>query len=526
MSKDRLGSGEAEPDPSYGGSVLDQVPPVHYAPARGARIAYQRFGSGPTVVAIPPMAQNVDLCWEWPAIRSMLERFGSFSEWVHFDKRGTGASDRRTVVPGLDERVDDVRAVFDDADIDQAVIYGLSEGGPMAIMFAVTYPHRVKGLILHGTAPFGARPDQGPEYWDRMEEHARGLASTWGTADSRLIDVFAPSLAGDDEYRSWHQRYERLSADSQSIYELMKISWGVDVRDVLAQVRVPTLVMHATDDRAIPLFAGQMLAEGIPNATLFEYDSPDHFGYADPSLWCDEVERFVTGEVNERPAIPRNTSTVTIKTLGRFDVEIDGEPAPTSAWGSRRARQLCKRLVAARGWPVRREELFEMLWPDETDLSKLGARLSVQLSTVRRVLNGGIVANRQSVALDLDEVDTDLEQLWRNDDPDAILAAYTGEFLPDEVDDLWSSGPRDEARSRAVDAARSLVGTAIDEQRFADAAGYARRLIAIDRYDDAAHTKLVQCLIEQGDVGGAKRAHLARQSAMAELDITIEPLEL
>jgi pimeloyl-ACP methyl ester carboxylesterase len=134
--------------------MSDEVPQVHFARTNGTNIAYQMFGSGPPLVAIPPAAQNIELSWEWPAIRSMLERFSSFSTYLHFDKRGTGASDRTVPVPEMDQRVDDLRAVMDDAGIERAHLFGTSEGGPMTLMFAATYPDRVAGLILEGS---GAR---------------------------------------------------------------------------------------------------------------------------------------------------------------------------------------------------------------------------------------------------------------------------------------------------------------------------------------------------------------------------------
>lgn len=105
------------------------LPVTQFAPARGARLAYQVFGSGSeTVVAIPPAAQNIEVCWEYPAVRAMLERLGSFCRYLHFDKRGTGASDRRSRVPDMDERVDDLRAVMDHAGIEHAHLFGSSEG--------------------------------------------------------------------------------------------------------------------------------------------------------------------------------------------------------------------------------------------------------------------------------------------------------------------------------------------------------------------------------------------------------------
>ncbi|MEX1044092.1 MAG: alpha/beta hydrolase, partial [Acidimicrobiia bacterium] len=128
---------------------------IRFARGRGARLAYQVIGDGePTIVSIPPMAQNIELAWQRPEIRRMLERFGRFSRFIHFDKRGTGCSDRTTSRVGvMDERVDDLRAVMDAEGVERAHLFGNSEGGPMAILFAVTYPDRVESLTLYGTTP-------------------------------------------------------------------------------------------------------------------------------------------------------------------------------------------------------------------------------------------------------------------------------------------------------------------------------------------------------------------------------------
>ncbi len=412
-----------------GAAVTGDVPPIRFAPARGARIAYQDFGSGPTIVAVPPLAQNIEMAWEREEVRTMFEGFGSFSRWVQFDKRGTGASDRRSQVPGLDERVDDLRAVMDHAEIERAFIYGASEGGPMCVLFAATYPDRVEGMILHGSTANFHDPDMTDERRQIVDEQSRYLVDKWGTSESILADFFSPSLAGDQGYRQWLERYERLSTDRDSLRELLALMSDFDVTELLSTVDVPTLVMHRSGDMVIPVQRGRDLAAAIPGARFYEQDGNDHFAFAGDRAWMDELERFVTGSVRSSTVdapggrnLPATRPTVTIQTLGRFAVEVDGEEVPTSAWGSRLARQLCKRLVAARGWPVTREELFDLLWPDEHNPQKLGARLSVQLSAVRRVLKGAVIADRQTVALNLDEVSTDLERFLAASFDDAIVA--------------------------------------------------------------------------------------------------------
>ena len=506
-------------------TTAEAIPPIPFAPARGARIAYQVFGDGPaTIVAIPPTAQNIEMAWERPEIRHMFERFASFSRFIHFDKRGTGASDRRSHIPGIDERVEDLRAVMDHAEIERAHLFVASEGGPMAILFAATYPNRVESLTLWGSAasmvPSVLSEDELVEQRDLNERFAR----VWGTPDSPVVDGFAPSLAGDQSFREWHQRYERQAASSDSLLELLELTFEMDVREVLPMLDLPTLVLHRTGDRIVSIDLGRELAREIPGARLVELPGDDHFSYAgDVDTWMTEMERFVTGEVKPRSTSPSHAPVVRITTLGRFAVEVDGSEIPSSAWGSRRARQLCKRLVAARGWPVTRDELFELLWPDEFDRRKLGARLSVQLSAVRRVLGGGVIADRQTVSLNLDEVATDLEAFSNASDDRTVVAAFAGEFLPEDVYEDWSAAIRDEVRSRFVVAARRLAEQNLQEGRPDRAVELGRRLLDVDRYDESAHQLVVTALLAGGETREAKRAHLAWANAMQELGVEIVP---
>jgi pimeloyl-ACP methyl ester carboxylesterase/DNA-binding SARP family transcriptional activator len=502
-----------------------EPPPIQFAQARGARLAWQMWGDGPaTMVAIPPLAQNIEAAWEWPPIRHMLERFGSFSRYLHFDKRGTGASDRRSRVPGIDERIDDVRAVMDDAGIGTAHLFVQSDGGPTAMLFAATYPNRVDSLILFGTGA-AMKPASWTEE-DRIAARERRV-TTWGTPESHMVDDFAPSLASDQEYRSWHQRYERVAASTDSLRELIDIISEMDVREVLPTLDVPTLVIHRVGDRRIPIALGRELAATIPGARLLELEGDDHFAYVgDLDEWMPEVERFVTGEVRHRPPVGISQEvSVRILTLGGFAVEVDGVAQPIGAWGSRLARQLCKRLVAARGWPLTRDELIDMLWPDESDMGRLSARLSVQLSGVRRVLGRGVVADRQTVRLDLGEVSTDLEDFYKATDDAAVVAAYAGEFLPEDRYEDWTMGPRDEARTRFVAAARRLANREREAGAAVRAATLARRIVEVDRYDDDAHRLVVESLLAAGEPGEARGTHAAWAAALAEIDVSVEPFD-
>lgn len=495
------------------------VPPIRFASGRGARLAWQMWGDGPaTIVAIPPLAQNIEVAWEWPLVRGMLDRFGSFSRYLHFDKRGTGASDRRSRVAGIDERVDDLRAVMDDASVGSAHLFVQSDGGPMALLFAATYPDRVDGLVLFGTGASLAPPWPEPERIVRRER----MVAEWGTPESRIVDHFAPSLASDQGFRTWHQRYERHAASSDSLRELIDLSAEMDAGEVLPDLDVPTLVIHRRGDRIVPIDRGRRLARSIPRARLLELEGEDHFAYVgDLDAWMPEVERFVTGRILSRPPAGPVPS-VRILTLGGFGVEVDGEPIPTSAWGSRHARQLCKRLVVARGRSVTRDELIDMLWPDESDMRRLGARLSVQLSAVRRVLGGGVIADRQTVRLDPDEISTDLEDYHRATDDAAVVAAYTGEFLPEDVYEDWTGPTRDEARTRFMAAARRVAEREGRSGNHLRAAELGRRLVEADPYDEAGHRLVVESLRAAGEPGEARRALQAWEEAFAQLGMEVD----
>ncbi|MEL6981895.1 MAG: alpha/beta fold hydrolase [Actinomycetota bacterium] len=502
-----------------------ESPPIRFAEGRGARIAYQDFGQDePIVVGVPPLAQNLELAFESPIKRLMFDRFGRFSRWIQFDKRGTGSSDRRVRVPGIDERVDDMRAVMDAAEVDRAHLFGQSEGGPMAILFAVTYPERVQSLTLFGT---GARcmPDYDAEELLVVKEVLDRMAEDWGTPESMILPGFAPTAASDPELSDWWPRYERNSADRDSIRELLEINLDIDVAEVLDDVDVPTLVMHRVDDPIVPIELGRAVAAGIRGAKLVELPGVDHFGFAgDMDAWVDEMERFITGTVAPRPSQP-NAGPPRIVTLGRFAVLRGETEVPVADWGGRLARTLCKRLVAARGRPVTRDELMDLLWPDESDLAKLGARLSVQLSTVRRVLGGGVIADRTTVALDPAEVTTDLDAFHEAPDDQAIVDSYGGEFLPEDRYDDWTTSVRDEAVARFGNAARRLAGAAIDEGRWDEAAALARRLVESDPYGEDGHRLLILAHDGAGADGDARRAHERWAEAMAELGEVVAPLD-
>lgn len=501
------------------------IPAIRFATSKGARIAYQQWGDGPDLVGIPPAAQNIEMAWEWPDIAAMLNRFGSFSRYLHFDKRGTGSSDRMSVVPGYDERVDDLIAVLDDAGIERAHILGISEGGPMSILFAHAFPERVASLILYGTGPTMVPLGASDEALAKARAGRRVLCDRWGTPESMTVDVFGPSAAEDGDFRRWFEIYERRSSSPQSLMDLLDL-WEVDVvSDLLHELDVPVLVQHRLGDRVVSIANGRALAEGIPEATIIEYEGDDHFGFlGDVDGWMNDLERWITGTVSARP--PARTSRPKIRTLGAFEVTLGSRVVAPGDWGSRIARQITKRLIAERGRPVTREQLIDQIWPDETDIARLSTRLSVHLSGARRVLGTALVSDRATVALDLNAVSVDADVVFRAADDESILANYGGEFLPEDIDEPWAAGLRAETRSRFLDAAhrQSARLTALGEH--AGARDLAFRLVETDPFDDHGHRLLVAAQRTLGREGEAKRAFDAWCDVRAELGLEPPPDDL
>jgi class 3 adenylate cyclase len=291
---------------------VEEPPLTRYAKANdGVHIAYQVFGEGPIdLVLIPGFISHLDLVWEDPALASALRRLGSFARVVAFDKRGTGMSDRTERLPDIDRRMLDIGAVMDDVDSQQAALFGVSEGGPMAIVFAATHPERVQALILLNTfACLAARPDYPigvpPESLDQFVEY---IEPRWGTGVG--LGAWAPSVAHDPASRNQFARIQRVAASPGSAMVVLSSLVDVDVRAALPMVHAPTLVMHKSDDRMIPFVLGRDLAEQINDARFVALRGTDHFWWTeetDPIV--DEVEEFLTGT---RPVTESNRVLATV----------------------------------------------------------------------------------------------------------------------------------------------------------------------------------------------------------------------
>jgi class 3 adenylate cyclase/pimeloyl-ACP methyl ester carboxylesterase len=275
---------------------MDDRPETRYTKSGDVHIAYQVTGDGPfDLVFVPGFVSHLEAQWDEPDNAAMLRRLSSFSRLIRFDKRGTGLSDRGPI-PTLEQRMDDVRAVMDAVGSERAVLLGVSEGGPMSLLFAATYPARTSALILYGSYarrvwapdhPFGRTTAD-------MEKVLAVMEREWGGPMG--IETWAPSRMADERYKRWWANYLRQAASPGAAISVMKMNMEIDVRHILASVRVPTLILHRTGDRLTLVEQGRYLASRIPGAMYVELPGDDHSPFSgDMARLIDEIEEFVTG---------------------------------------------------------------------------------------------------------------------------------------------------------------------------------------------------------------------------------------
>ena len=301
----------------HGQRAKPAVPATRYARAGDVTVAYQVLGDGPIdLVYVPGWITHLEYRWEQPRAAHLMRRLASFSRLIVFDKRGTGLSDRTYGYPTLDDRIDDVSAVMDAVNSERAVVFGVSEGGGMASVFAASHPERTAALVLYGTF---AKRAWSPDYpWAPTAEARQRwydlLQNEWGGKTD--LETLAPSAAHEEAFVEWWSTYLRLGASPGAAMALARFNTQIDTRHVLPAIQVPTLVLHRTGDVDVNVEEARYLARHIPAATLVELPGIDHLIYAgDIDRLADEIHRFVSRLHTSRP-VERVLSTIAVFEAG------------------------------------------------------------------------------------------------------------------------------------------------------------------------------------------------------------------
>jgi class 3 adenylate cyclase len=278
--------------------LVHALPETRFAGTEGSYVAYQVFGEGPLNLVFIHSGGNVEVMWEEPSLARYLDRLASFSRVLCFDRRGTGVSDPVPLasLPSIELWMDDVRVAMDAAGLERAAVLGDAEGGPMAMLFAATYPERVSALALVNSF---AR-------FLRDEDYRIGLPLSslpnlldlwnlyWGTG---FFVLTAPSTADDLRFKEWLGHYQRLTMPPSVGARTLEWALHLDVRAVLPNIRVPTVVIHRRDNLHHRVAFGRYLADHIPGARLVELPGADSYPFhaGDFGAVLDEVEEFSTG---------------------------------------------------------------------------------------------------------------------------------------------------------------------------------------------------------------------------------------
>jgi pimeloyl-ACP methyl ester carboxylesterase/DNA-binding CsgD family transcriptional regulator len=279
--------------------------PTQYASSGGLNIAYQVFGAGPpAVVLVPGFISHVEFAWHEPLLARFLRKLSAFTRVVTFDKRGMGLSDRdpRRETPSLAERMDDIAAVMDAAGCPRAALLAWSEGGPVSMLFAQCAPERVAALMLVGTTARFTAGDDFPEGIprDMLELFIDTMREDWGTGVG--FELYAPSMAHDARMRSWWASYQRFASSPGAVAASLRMHLDVDVRQVLPDIAVPTLIMHRTHDMLVPVECARSTAARIIGAQYVEQPGEDHmYWLGDQDGTLSAMRNFLAGTPEGAP---------------------------------------------------------------------------------------------------------------------------------------------------------------------------------------------------------------------------------
>jgi class 3 adenylate cyclase len=323
------------------------LPETRYARTdEGAHIAYQVFGEGPlNIVYANSFMSHIEVSWEYSPAANFYERMAAFSRLVLFDRRGTGLSDPIIDRFDIEDRSADLRAVMEALDLERPVLLGSSEGGMTCAHLAALHPERVSALILFSSTLTTVADEESPWAWPHefYDLFVDSIETTWADPSGANIVLINPSLGDDPDARAWYARYFRLAASPSLARTLIENTLSVDIRHLLPMVRVPTLVLHRTDETWLSVEGSRYIASKIPGAKLVELPGTDHYIWEQNAVAVvEEIEEFLTGVRTERDSLR------TLKTLVFTD--IVGSTARALQLGDDRWRRILDRheMILAR----------------------------------------------------------------------------------------------------------------------------------------------------------------------------------
>jgi pimeloyl-ACP methyl ester carboxylesterase/DNA-binding CsgD family transcriptional regulator len=303
-----------------------------------ARLAWAEAGRGPTLVKAANWLTHLELEWENPVWRHWIRFFAERFRFVRYDERGCGMSDWEVGDLGNDHWLADLETVVEAVHPEEPfALLGISQGTAPSIQYAAKHPERIRHLILYGgySEGWGRRGDEPSRR--RYQAMIELIDHGWGGANPVFRQLFTSRFIpeGNDEQIAWFNELCLKTTSPQNAALLLETRAQVDVRRYLAEIRVPTLVLHARHDQVVPIEAGRILATEIPGAEFVELDSANHILLEDEPAWarfCDAVADFTgvapAGEIAARDDAafaslsPREREVLALVSEGLANAEI------------------------------------------------------------------------------------------------------------------------------------------------------------------------------------------------------------
>jgi class 3 adenylate cyclase len=290
----------------------------------GVQIAYAVSGEGYPLIFVPGWVSHVELSLETPGFREAIDDLTRDFTLVRYDKRGTGLSDRGMSDFSLEARLRDIEALVDRLAFERYAVHGVSEGGPVAIAHAARHPDRVSHLVLQGTYAYLGRTKT-------TDALVALIEAEWGLGSATLANIFVPNAPKD--MQEFFSRYQRESANRKDAADMLRANLETDVRDILDDVKAPTLVIHSETDKAVPFEHARRLAGAIPNASLARYHG-DHAPIGSAMQINALVREFVLANTTQTaPSPPAASGMLTI-----MFTDIEASTSMTRRLGDARAQ--------------------------------------------------------------------------------------------------------------------------------------------------------------------------------------------
>jgi pimeloyl-ACP methyl ester carboxylesterase/DNA-binding CsgD family transcriptional regulator len=284
-----------QPTPENRQNSMIARSPIQYISNGDVHIAYMTVGTRPVdLLFIHGFLSHLEVAWEEPLFAQFFETLAISARVILFDKRGMGLSDRVQGAPSLENTIDDALTVLDAVGSRETYVMGTSEGAAAAVLLAATYPERVSGLVLYAATPKVVRSNGGPDWAVSQESFSgfiNGLKDQWGQAWG--LNSFAPSLSNNEKFQAWWSKILRAASSPAAIGAVLEMVAKIDIRSLLPQVKVRTLIIHKTQDRMVNIGAGRYLAEQMPDAQMVELPGEDHIYFIKSDAILAATRRFI-----------------------------------------------------------------------------------------------------------------------------------------------------------------------------------------------------------------------------------------